>query len=73
MELADGVHKYVTVKAVHLEELWFVKSCNAKDCGRPTTGVISFGMEWLRILDFDVTVTGGGRIVHLVRSRQRAG
>ena len=67
VELADGVHKYVLVKAVHpstpQEEQWFVKSCSAKDCGGPYHADVALDLvEWLRVLDFDVTVTGGGRI-----------
>ena len=69
VSLSHGKHKYVLVKAVHPlkpdKEEWFVRSASTKEAQGPYHADVAYELvEWLEALEFEVTVTGGGRIYY---------
>lgn len=66
VHLAEGVHKYVLVKATRPSdgrELWFVKSETPSRAGGPFHADVAKDLvEWLQAAGYDTFVTGGGRI-----------
>ena len=67
VQLSPGSHKYIVIRATSVteteDELWFVRSASPEECGGPYhANVAQDLLDRLKLLGYNATVMGGGRI-----------